>query len=82
MYQIATPEKALCDKLYTLSPIKNMKELENILFNDLRIDLDEFDKLNIEDIEQISNSYHSQNVELLYKYMRRNKKWTVYCKIC
>lgn len=82
MYQIATPEKALCDKLYTLSPIKNMKELENILFNDLRIDLDEFNKLNIEDIEQISNSYHSQNVELLYKYMRRNKKWTVYCKIC
>lgn len=74
MYQIATPEKALCDKLYTLSPIKNMKELENILFNDLRIDLDEFNKLNIEDIEQISNSYHSQNVELLYKYMRRNKK--------
>ena len=53
MYQIATPEKALCDKLYTLSPIKNMKELENILFNDLRIDLDEFNKLNIEDIEQI-----------------------------
>ena len=26
-YQIATPEKALCDKLYTLHPIKNMKEL-------------------------------------------------------
>ena len=74
MYQIATPEKALCDKLYTISPIKNMKDLENVLFNDLRIDLDEFNKLNIEDIEQISNSYHSQNVELLYKYMRRNKK--------
>ena len=51
-----------------------MKDLENVLFSDLRIDLDEFNKLNIEDIEQISNSYHSQNVELLYKYMRRNKK--------
>ena len=37
--QIAIPEKALCDKLYTLSPLKNMKELENVLFNDLRIDL-------------------------------------------
>jgi predicted transcriptional regulator of viral defense system len=70
-YQIATPEKALCDKLYTLSPIKNMTELENMLFNDLRIDNSEFRKLNIDDIEQISKVYHSTNVSLLYRYMRR-----------
>ena len=70
-YQIATPEKALCDKLYTLSPLKNMKELENVLFNDLRIDMDEFNKLNLQDIEEISNSYNSTNVSLLYRYMKR-----------
>ena len=70
-YQIATPEKALCDKLYTLSPVKNFKELENLLFNDLRIDLDEFNKLNLKEIEEISNFYHSTNVNLLYRYMRR-----------
>ncbi len=71
VYQIATPEKALCDKLYTLTPIKNMTELENVLFNDLRIDMDEFHKLNLQDIEEISNFYHSTNVNLLYRYMRR-----------
>lgn len=71
VYQIATPEKALCDKLYTLTPIKNMTELENVLFNDLRIDMDEFHKLNLQDIEEISNFYHSTNVDLLYRYMRR-----------
>ncbi len=71
VYQIATPEKALCDKLYTLTPIKNMTELENVLFNDLRIDIDEFHKLNLQDIEEISNFYHSTNVDLLYRYMRR-----------
>ena len=71
-YQIAVPEKALCDKLYTLSPIKNMDELENVLFNDLRIDYDEFSKLNVIDIKNISNYYHSTNVNLLYRYMRRN----------
>ncbi len=71
IYQIATPEKALCDKLYTLTPIKNMTELENVLFNDLRIDIDEFHKLNLQDIEEISNFYHSTNINLLYKYMRR-----------
>ena len=72
-YQIATPEKALCDKLYTLSPLKNMKELENLLFNDLRIDMDEFSKLDLHDIEELSNSYNSTNVNLLYKYMRRRE---------
>ena len=72
MYQIATPEKALCDKLYTLSPIKNMSELENVLYNDLRIDIDELNKFNVQDLEEISNSYHSTNVDLLYRYMRRN----------
>lgn len=70
-YQIATPEKAICDKLYTLKPIKNMQELENVLFNDLRIDFNEFKKLKLEDIEMISKYYHSTNVELLYRYIRR-----------
>lgn len=73
-YQIATPEKALCDKIYTISPLKNMTELENLLFNDLRIDTDEFKKLNINEIEEISKMYHSTNVSLLYRYMRRNEK--------
>lgn len=73
-YQIATPEKALCDKLYTLSPLKNLKELENVLFYDLRIDIDEFHKLNLQDIEEISNFYNSTNVHLLNKYMRRKEK--------
>ena len=48
-----------------------MKELENILFNDLRIDIEEFNKLNLQDIEEISNSYNSTNVSLLYRYMKR-----------
>lgn len=71
-YQIATPEKALCDKLYTLSQIQNMKELKNVIFDDLRIDMEELSKLNLNDIEEIAKSYKSKNVNLFYKYMRRN----------
>ena len=70
-YQIATPEKALCDKLYTLSPLTNYKDLEKMLFSDLRIDEEEFQKLDINKIERLSNLYHSTNVSLLAKYMRR-----------
>jgi len=70
-YQIATPEKALCDKLYTLTPLNNYSNLENILFNDLRIDEEEFNKLNVDKINKLSNLYHSTNVNLLAKYIRR-----------
>ena len=72
-YQIATPEKALCDKLYTLSPVKNITEMENLLINDLRIDMLEFKKLNLKDIEVFSKLYHSTNVKILFKYLRRIK---------
>ena len=70
-YQIATPEKALCDKLYTLSPLFNYSNLENMLFNDLRIDQEVFGKLDVDKICKLSELYHSTNVELLAKYMRR-----------
>lgn len=69
-YQIATPEKALCDKLYTLSPLYNYSNLENMLFNDLRIDDEEFEKLDFNKIEKLSSLYHSTNVELLAKYVK------------
>ena len=72
-YQIATKEKALCDKLYSLKPLKNLSNLETMLFNDLRIDIEEFKKINIKKIEKLSNLYHSTNVALLLKCLRRNQ---------
>lgn len=71
-YQIATPEKALCDKLYTLAPLNNYSNLENMLFNDLRLDEEEFNKLDVKKIENLSKLYHSTNVDLLSRYIRRN----------
>ena len=72
-YQIASKEKAICDKLYTLKPIKNLDNLRKLLFDDLRIDKDIFESLDIEKIEKLSNLYHSTNVSLLAKYMRKFK---------
>ena len=73
-YQIATLEKALCDKLYTLKPLKNYSDLEKMLFDDLRINIEDFNKLNIDEIQKLSVLYHSTNVSLLAKYLRRYKK--------
>ena len=71
-YQIATPEKALCDKLYTIKPLNNYSNLENMLFNDLRINEKEFNSLDVYKIEKLSKLYHSSNVDLLARYIRRN----------
>ena len=71
-YQIASREKALCDKLYTLKPLNNYRNLERMLFLDLRIDREEFWRLDGKKIEYLSTWYHSTNVRLLSKYMRRD----------
>ena len=58
-YQIATPEKALCDKLYTLSPVYSVKALKELLFEDLRIDADAFHALRRNDILQLAPLYRA-----------------------
>ena len=71
IYQMASPEKALCDKLYTMPPAGSQKEIVRMLFEDLRIERSDFDKLNAEDIIQIGEKYHSNNLYQLVKYLRR-----------
>ena len=66
-YYMATPEKALCDKLYSLKPVRSQKEMYKLLFEDLRIDVDEFEKLDINKINQLSDLYHCTNLKLLKK---------------
>lgn len=69
-YHIATPEKALCDKLYTISPRKNINELKELLFDDLRIDKNEFYKLNKDDLLKLAIHYHTNNLNLLTKLIK------------
>ena len=66
-YWIATPCKALCDKLYTLKPCKNKKELKELLFEDLRIDIEEFNKLDKQLLLDLCPLYKSTNLKLLRK---------------
>ena len=72
-YRIAEPEKALCDKLYIMPPVPNIRELEILLTDDLRIDKDEILKLNVEKLHFLSERYKSGNVRRLGKLIRRYK---------
>lgn len=69
-YKIASPEKALCDKLYTVPPVSNKKELVLLLFDDLRIDEQEFEKLSAAKIRQIGSEYNCANVKMLVKLLK------------
>lgn len=70
-FMIASKEKALCDKLYELPVVKTQKELDFVLFNDMRLDYDSFLNLSVKDITFLATKYHSSNVLLLAKLLRR-----------
>lgn len=66
-YQIATPEKALCDKLYTISPVGSVKAMRALLFEDLRIEESDFRQLSGEQLLQLAPLYRSTNHRQLMK---------------
>ncbi len=70
-YKLATPEKALCDKLYTLAPVANYSELEALLFEDIRVDETAFINLDCENITFLADLYGSTSVKKLAGYIRR-----------
>ena len=70
-YRIAGPEKALCDKLCTVPPVRNIKEMAELLTADLRIEEDDIASLDFETVQQLSERYRSGNVKRLAAYMRR-----------
>lgn len=77
IYILATPEKALCDLLYTCSPCSNRRELRTLLFEDLRIDEDAFLRIDQKNLEEIAELYHNKNHKLLIsltKEIRRNEQ--------
>ena len=70
-YRLATPEKALCDKLYTMAPVSNAGDLGELLVQDLRIDEDALRNLDLRAITDLSEKYGSTNIRKLCTLLRR-----------
>ena len=68
-YVMATPEKALCDKLYTLKVVRNKKDMYDLLFNDLRMDMDVLKKLDFNVLYTLCDNYGSTNMKYLKKVL-------------
>ena len=64
--------KAICDKLYSLTPVGNVKELEMMLFEDLRIDEVIFDELDKSKLTELCDLYSSKTLHILKKYLEDN----------
>ena len=73
-FMIASKEKAICDMLYKLSPVSNYKELQNLLFVDLRIDEQELKSINLENLGALAERYPDRNVKKFNGLMRRMLK--------
>ena len=70
-YKIASKEKALCDLLYSKYPVRSIKDLKTLLFEDMRIDENDILKMNVEFIKEIAPLYHSNTLNVLKKYLNK-----------
>ena len=68
-YNIATREKALCDKLYKIPPVTKMNEFEELLFDDIRLDEDILYDLDRNVIDRLSGMYRCRNIRMLSKFL-------------
>jgi hypothetical protein len=75
-FLIATPEKALVDKIFIDrgSEIRTLKGLEVYLFDDLRIDQDLFNSLNNSHIFEFADRYRSSKLQLLSNLLRKSHR--------
>lgn len=73
-FVIASPEKALCDRLYIAPPQTSMKRVKTLIFEDLRIEEEDFDNLDFNKILFLSELYHSTNIKLLKKIIMKETK--------
>ena len=72
-FLLATPEKALCDKLYLLPAQKGLKELKKLLYEDLRVSPDRIKELQMERLKEYSIAANSKNLDLLLNLRGNNE---------
>ena len=70
-YIIASPEKALCDTLYNAAPAANLKELQNLLFDEIGFGKRKIFRLDPEIIFRIADLYGCRNLKLMKSLLRK-----------
>ena len=71
MVRFATKEKALCDSLSKWRVVGSVKELKTLLFEDKRIDENEFETCDFSLLIYLAKLYKKTNLEFLIKLIRK-----------
>ena len=71
-FLMASPEKALCDELYRISGVRSIQRIRALLFEDLRLDQDEFNKLDRNALIRISGYYQATTLRTFAKFLGRD----------
>ena len=69
--KIATKEKAICDSLSKWRVVNSVKSLKELLFEDKRIDEDEFKTCDFKLMVRLAALYKKTNLDLLIKLIRK-----------
>ena len=67
--QIASKEKAICDILYLLKPVRSIKDIRALLIEDLRIDEESLMSLEPANMRQLLPLYRCTNAKLALKFL-------------
>ncbi|RQD56831.1 MAG: hypothetical protein D5R98_09410 [Desulfonatronovibrio sp. MSAO_Bac4] len=70
-FLMACPEKALCDELYRITGIRSIQGIKTLLFEDLRLDLDEFRQLDRKVLRDLSAYYRTSTLKTFGKFLQR-----------
>lgn len=67
---MASPEKGVCDKLYSVPTVSRQSDMGSLLFDDLRIDEGALARFSVADVGFLSERYRSVNVRLFHSFLR------------
>ena len=71
---LASPEKALCDQLYLLPPVRSLSAFQALLSEDMRLDPEQLSTLQTADLLFLAPRYHASNLALLAKWLQRRER--------
>ncbi|WP_051434273.1 type IV toxin-antitoxin system AbiEi family antitoxin domain-containing protein [Desulfonatronum lacustre] len=71
-YLVASPEKAVCDELYRVPGVRSIQGIQDLLFDDLRLDRDQFMRLDRHALISFSELYSSTTLDTFAKFLDKN----------
>lgn len=70
-FRIASPEKAVCDQIYTMDNVFSEKDIALLLYEDLRIEPEDFQTLDFSLFEFLCPLYRSRNLQKFASWIRK-----------